>query len=141
MKFFYYYSVFTLTLAFGVSVYVAWLFLAPVHLDGVYNEPFPVYPAEVSVGETLYWEVEYSKDNDYTVDINRNIICGDDLVTLAPESTNVPQTERSLVTGSVVIPSKAGVGTCFVELRAEYHINKLRTIQKTFKTQEFDIIQ
>ena len=108
MKFFYYYSIFTLTLAFVVSAYVSWLFLAPVSLDVVYNHPFPIYPAEVSVGETLYWEVEYSKDNTYTANINRNIICGDDLVTLSPESTNVPQTEKSLVTGSVPFSTRGG---------------------------------
>jgi hypothetical protein len=138
-NFIYYYSIFTLTLAFVVFFYVAWLLLAPVQLDEVHNEPFPVHPTELHKGDTIFWEIEYSKNNPYKAFINRNIICGDNLVTLAPEETDAPWGYRIVAKGEVVLPEKVSIGTCYIELKATYEINKLRDIQKTFRTQEFII--
>lgn len=132
---------FTITSAFLVAMYVLFLLVAPVQLDEVYNEPFPVYPAELKKGEEVFWDIEYSKSNPYKAFINRNIICGDNLVTLAPETTDAPYGDRVIARGSVVLPEKVSLGTCYIELKATYEINRLRTIQKTFVTQDFYIYE
>jgi hypothetical protein len=121
---------------------VAVLLFAPVELDIIYNEPFPVYPSEVKRGEEITWIVEFSKSNTFPATINRTIICADgNLVTLTSSETNVPKTERMIAVGGAVIPEKTSLGVCYTELVATYHINPLRNIEKTMRTQNFTVIE
>jgi len=121
---------------------VAVLLFAPVELDIIYNEPFPVYPSEVKRGEEITWIVEFSKTNSHPATINRTIVCADgNLVTLSASETNVPMTERMIAVGGVTIPEKTSLGVCYTELVATYHINPLRNIEKTMRTQNFTVIE
>ena len=120
---------------------VGYSLFAPVELDIIYNEPFPVSPTVVQRGEYLSWEVEYSKTNDHPATIHRNIICGDNLITLTSSETNAPRTERKTVTGGTIVPEKTSLGVCYVELIATYHINSFREIVRSMRTQDFTVIE
>jgi hypothetical protein len=126
----------------GIAIFLFYLLAFPVRLDIVYNEPFPVYPDVVKKGEELTWVVEFSKSNNYPAILNRNILCADgNLVTLAPLETNVPPTERNKAIFSINIPEKSSLGECYLSVTATYHINPIRTIQRTYVTEVFTVIK
>ena len=124
---------------------VVWLFYTlafPVQIAVLHNEPFPVYPSEVKRGEEISWKVELTKTNDYRATVNRNIVCADgNLVTLARSETNAPLGERIILNGSVTVPLKTSLGECYIEITPTYHINPLRDITKSYRTQSFNVIE
>lgn len=124
------------------AIYLFYMLAFPVQLDVIHNEPFPVYPTEIKKGEEIFWEVEYSKTNNFPATINRNIICEDgNLITLASDEVNAPQAVRKIAKGSAFIPNKTSLGKCYVELAATYHINPLRNETKSYKTTTFNVIE
>lgn len=137
-------NVFTSTImAFNLLalLIMGWMLYAPIQLAEVYNEPFPVRPTEVHLGEDLEFQVHFKKTGDYAVTSNRNIICDDgNLVTLAPKESNAPKGEYKTWT-SVTIPQKASVGECYLEMTNTYYINALRTEERELRTQSFTIIE
>lgn len=124
-----------------ILVVVGVLLFAPVRLPIIYNEPFPVSPREVRRGETLYYTMEVDKREQYAVDVHKNIVCDDgNLVTLAPTKTNIPLGRRT-ITPEVIIPMKASLSTCHIEIENTYHINPLRNETLEMRTQDFIIIK
>jgi hypothetical protein len=126
----------------AVVIWLFYLLAFPVRLDIIHNEPFPVYPEVVAIGQEIVWEVEFTKTNNYPATINRNIICADgNLVTLSSDETNVPESDRRIAKGSAFIPRKTSLGVCYIELKATYHINPIRDIQRTYVTRNFRVIE
>lgn len=120
---------------------VGYLMFWPVELAEVYNEPFPVRPAEVKRGGELEFYVHFKKTKQYQVTSNRNIICADgNLVTLAPNKSHSPLGEHKTWT-SITIPQKASLGTCYLQLENTYHINPIRTLHRELRTQDFTIVE
>lgn len=123
---------------------VAWLFwmmFHPVELAEIYNEPFPIYPQEVKKGEELHYTIHFKKTKNYRVTSNKNIVCEDgNLVTLAPQTTNASLGEYK-ASSKIVIPENITLGVCYIEFKTTYHINPLRDMQRTLKTQKFTIIE
>jgi hypothetical protein len=112
----------------------------PASLPIIYNEPFPVYPAEVKKGETLTYTMVVNKRKQYTVDIHKNIVCEDgNLVTLANTSTNIPLGKQT-IRPEVIIPTKASYSTCHIEITSVYEVNPLRSESQVMRTQSFKII-
>ena len=131
-----------MTFNFFAVVWLFYMLAFPVRLDVIHNEPFPVYPKELKRGEQINWEVEFTKTNDFPATINRTIVCQDGGVfLLAPEETNAPQGDRSVAKGGVVLPQNVSSGKCHVEFGATYHINPIRDIQRSYKTQTFNVIE
>ena len=96
---------------------------------------------EVFRGDRLIYEVEYTKFYDTPATIYRNIICDDDnLVTLAPQKSNVPAGSHKIVRNDVVIPEKTSRSNCYLEVVLDYDWHKLRNIRYTFRTESFKVI-
>lgn len=119
----------------------AYLMLWPVAFPIIYNEPFPVSHSEIKKGETLSYVIDFYKFKDYVSEIHQNIICEDgNLMTLVPVNTNYP-VGRHTITSSVVIPEKASYSKCYLELSVTYHINPLRSENRTMRTESFTIVE
>jgi len=120
---------------------VCWLFYQMFYqpqLDIIHNEPFPVRPASVERGGVIQWEIEYTKTNDFPATIHRNIICEDgNLVTLASSVTNAPKGNHLKAINQLEVPLKTSLGVCYMELTADYEINNLRTVSRTYISQPF----
>lgn len=140
MKFFYYYSMFTLTLAFAVSGYIGWLLFEPFQEPDVV-QPFKVLNEnkEVQRGGILYYEIEFRKYQEVPVSSTQNIICKDNnLVTLAPTHTNAPLGSHKTV-AEIVIPNKTSLGECYVAFENIYHVNKLKDVTRQRETEWFTV--
>lgn len=131
-----------LAMAWGITLYIGYLFLEPFTPPTQLAHPWPVLNEnkEVCRGETLDYRVHFIKHSDVRVTTGKHIECADgNLVTITspPSSSHLPLGEHNL-NGSQVIPDKISDGACVLVNVVTYHVNPLKeTDEYRRETEEF----
>ena len=138
----YYLSVVIIAVAAIILLYVAYLALYPFKTVDLV-QPIKVLNEnrEVAKGDDLRLEIDYVKHGSYPATSDKNILCADgNLVTLSSSETNLPAGKQKFMV-MVTVPAKTSFGPCYLEYVNVYHINPLRDIAKTWRTEIFTVVE
>lgn len=129
----------TIILVMNVAAvgYVLYLTFGPAHLPVVYG--VQTEKTEYARGDELTYTVDFKKFVERPVTTTRNIICEDgNLVTLAPVIDNAPLGNNRAVQ-SITLPMKTPISKCYLDFKATYPINFLRTETLSFISNTFNV--
>ena len=91
-----------------------------------------------NAGDRIEYTITYFKYGDWVGTIYRSIVDGT-IVAFSPVTNNLPKGCRSTVKGDMVIPDYLSTGVYHLEATASYKVNPIRTVNISWKSQEFSV--
>lgn len=128
-----------LVAAYVVLGYFAFLLFYPFETIVVHNEPFPIKNAPVTAGQIVIYTVDYCRYTDVDAEVTRTLV-GDVSISLGKTDAHFPKGCAVKDVADSVIPSFAPPGHYYIQIDSSYKINKLRSIEKHFRTSVFDVV-
>lgn len=119
-------------------LYVGLLLLYPFRTIEVKNDPYPILNSPVEAGQIVVYEVDSCRYTDLTNDVTRTLV-GEVTIQLNRESQNLQEGCSKFKVASTIIPSFAPAGTYHIEISNSFRVNALRTIEKRYRTVNFEI--
>jgi hypothetical protein len=124
-----------------LAVYFLYLMFYPFKTLEVYDPVKVVGSKVVKRGDQMVFEISYEKYVDVDVDRTRYVLCNDgNLVTIAPDSVILPSGSHMFKINHFVIPAKISNSTCHMVWNSVYHVNPIRTIVVSFKSEDFTVV-
>ena len=135
-----------LAAGFGLMGYNSYLMLYPFKTIEVYNQPVPVLTPQAGVGEVVQYDLSYCKFVNKTARITRQLIGkvenpdGYDVISVDDKAvtSNAPP-GCAQIKSSIVVPAKTPPGRYYLQVTSAYEVNPQRTIEVTWRTQEFEV--
>lgn len=128
-----------LVAAYLVLGYFAFLLLYPFETIVVHNEPFPIKNAPVTAGKIVIYTVDYCRYTDVDAEVTRTLV-GSVSISLGKTDAHFPRGCAIKDVADSIIPSFAPPGHYYIQIDSNYKINKLRSIEKHFRTATFDVV-
>ena len=101
---------------------------------------FQTVQDEVRRGDNINFTFYYQKHYSVSGETIRELICGDNLITLTPFKTDLPVSDEvQTVVGVVEIPEKASLGECYLVYTTQRELNPLRAYTERFESNMFNI--
>lgn len=124
----------------AVVIIVGWFLFAPLDLTEIHNDPYPVWPASVMPGDTIYYEVEFTKYINYRVKTTKTIICTNGFYRSLPNAVTEAPVGHHIIDAETVIPDDMPAGECYIQFNSDAHINPIRVEELDSRTESFNII-
>lgn len=102
---------------------------------------------EIRQNETILMELKITKHNLYPVESNNAILCDNGRIYTASKmnpngSASLPVGTYTRIQDAYSVPGDAEIGTtCHFEFQNSYKVNPIRTIFKTWVSEDFKIIE
>lgn len=132
-----YFSFGTLTVSF-VFVFIL-IFWATFPYKTVDLKAIEVKTPKVSPGQTLMYELDYCRYTDTQAIVSRRFVDG--IIYSMPDIMGSNPKGCAKRTIGVQVPEGLVPGEYYLQVTNTYHVNPIRTISKTIKTAEFEIIK
>jgi len=133
-----YFSLATLTLTILIMAWVGFYMLYPFKPLSFPNKPIPVLTKEIQAGGQLEYELEYCRYTEKHSHITRQFIDGVIYTTPSVETINPVGCHKMIV--ALKVPETLDTGIYSLRVLVNTEINKLRTIQNEYTTEQFKII-
>lgn len=129
-----------LSLVIIAIVFIALLYMLfwPIQTIELQDNPIPVLTKSVVAGDILKYKFTYTK---YTKKrcVAHRVLLNDTLINL-PAISSIAPIGTHTVTVTVKIPEYAPPGKYILRTKLVYQVNPLRTIERVFDTEEFEVL-
>ncbi len=121
-------------------LYISCLLFYPYKPAEFLNVPFPVENDSVYQGEMLRYYIHYNKKMDVPVKVTQTLI-NHVQINFPPSATRFPVGNYKVVNNDIMIPTFIDPGKAYLMVTFIYHVNPLREITITTRTEDFYILE
>ena len=126
---------------FAATLLLGYFLFWPIHLTEILNDPYPVWPEQVTAGSAIHYEAHFEKFIDYKVKTTKTIICDNgNYRSLQSHVTQAPIGEHT-IPGTTLIPADMPPGRCYVQFNSQAQINPIRVEDIDSRTEWFTVVK
>jgi hypothetical protein len=138
-KYWYYFSLTTLTMAFIVILYFSYLLLWPSNPLVQYPDHGAILKSEYCMGDSVGFKVHLKKNTDLSVEVHPAFVDGI-IYQLPSFNGDYKHGELNFWNNSIVVPEALPEGKYYLTTTAVVHINYLRDVVYFNKSKQFSVI-
>lgn len=133
-----------LILGVGLLGWVNYSLFWPVQTLVINNysekNPVPVITTEIEPGQALEYILDYCKYSTQPSVVHRNFIDGQ-IISLQDGEGKLPLGCHKTIVKTAIVPTTINPGKYYLDVRIDYEINKLRTIETHYHTTYFTVVK